>query len=70
MDILAEQGTTVSLSCTTLGAKPWFFCVWEAPRGGRVCGRRSLDTEDTRSLCGEDTRLTIGGQIRYLSSKS
>ena len=74
MDILAEQGTTVSLACSSLGARPWFFCVWEGPRGDRVCGLRTLDTEntgeDTRSLCGEETRLIIGGQMRYLSSQS
>ena len=72
MDILAEQGTTVSLGCYS--PRPWFFCVWEGPRGGRVCSRRTLDTNnsggDTRSLCGEDARLSLGGQMRYLSSKS
>ena len=74
VDILAEQGTTVSLSCSS--PRPWFFCVWEGPRGGRVCGLRTLDTnnreeeENTRSLCGESARLRIGGQMRDLSSKS
>ena len=66
---MAEAGTRVSLSCSS--STPWFFCVWEGPGGGRVCGLGSLVTGDkgdnTRPLCGEDTRLSIGG---HLSSES
>ena len=65
MDILAEQGTTVSLACSSLGARPWFFCVWEGPGGGRVCGlREQLQQPGHQPLCGADTRLNITGGYR------
>ena len=59
--VLADQGGNVTLRCVS--PSPWFFCVWEGPRGGRVCGLRDkLDTEGHQTLCGADQRLNITGE--------
>ena len=34
--MLAEEGGTATLHCSAPAS--WFFCVWEGPAGGRVCG--------------------------------
>ena len=56
----ADLGANTTLSCSSLDARPWFFCVWEGPGGGRVCGLRDRMGDST--LCGGDTRTQISGQ--------
>ena len=58
--VLSDLGANTTLSCSSLGARPWFFCVWEGPGGGRVCGLR--DRLGDSSLCGGDSRTQISGQ--------
>ena len=58
--VTADLGANTTLSCSSLDARPWFFCVWEGPGGGRVCGLRDRMGDST--LCGGDTRTQISGQ--------
>ena len=60
--VLADLGANTTLSCSSL--RPWFFCVWEGPGGGRVCGLRDRLGEGHGALCGGDTRTEISGQIQ------
>ena len=63
--VLSDVGDSVTLRC--ISPTPWFFCVWEGPRGGRVCGLRDkLDSEGHQALCGADQRLNITGESRLI----
>ena len=60
--VLADLGGNISLSCAS--PRPWFFCVWEGPGGGRVCGLSDrLGSDGHEALCGGETRTRISGQI-------
>ena len=50
----------VELSCTSTSS--WFFCVWEGPRGDRVCALRSNMGKGDDSMCGENKRFQIRGK--------
>ena len=53
-------GESLVLSCP-VPPGPWFFCVWESPQGGRVCGlRHQLGGP---GLCGGRDRLSITGNL-------
>ena len=60
--VLAKLSQEVQLSCGSLS--PWFFCVWEGPKGDRVCALRE-DAEEHREqtgMCGGAGRLHIRGK--------
>ena len=50
----------VLLSCHS--PSPWLFCVWEGPRGDRVCGLRDRVGKGEGSMCGGSSRLKLTGQ--------
>ena len=56
--VATNLSSSVVLSCNSQA--PWFFCVWEGPRGDRIC---SLRSDIGRDMCGESDRLTIQGRI-------
>ena len=61
--VLVEKEGNITLRCVS--PRPWFFCVWEGPQGGRVCGLRDKLTSDGhQALCGGDDRLNITGKSR------
>ena len=61
--VLADLGANTTLSCASPG--PWFFCVWEGPGGGRVCGLRDrLGDTSHEALCGGDSRTMISGETQ------
>ena len=57
--VFSTPGENITLSCTN--PSPWFFCVWEGPRGDRICGLRDKLGSDQDQLCGEDHRFSISG---------
>ena len=57
---LAEK---VELSC--FSPSPWFFCVWEGPRGDRVCALRSEMENGEEAMCGGNKKMEIKGEINY-----
>jgi hypothetical protein len=50
-----------SVEITCLSPSPWFFCVWEGPRGDRVCSLRSNIGKGDGSMCGGNDRMKIKG---------
>ena len=60
--VYSEVGQNLTISCTN--PNPWFFCVWEGPRGDRLCGLRDKLGSGQAKLCGEEERYTISGQLR------
>ena len=60
-----REGPLTALILPIHSPRPWFFCVWEGPGGGRVCGlREQLQQPGHQPLCGADTRLNITGGYR------
>ena len=59
--VYSEVGQNLTISCTN--PSPWFFCVWEGPRGDRLCGLRDKLGSGQAKLCGEEERYTISGQL-------
>ena len=57
--VFSTLGENVTLTCTN--PNPWFFCVWEGPRGDRICGLRDKLGSDQDQLCGKDQRFSISG---------
>ena len=57
--IFSTLDRNLTLTCTN--PSPWFFCVWEGPRGDRVCGLRDKLGSGQAKLCGEEDRFTISG---------
>ena len=58
----AKVSDLVTLSCKS--SSPWFFCVWEGPKGDRVCALRAgVDKGQTGGICGSDDRLRISGKL-------
>ena len=56
----AKVSASVTLSCKSPSS--WFFCVWEGPRGDRVCAlREGIGNEKTGGICGNSDRLKISG---------
>ena len=55
---------SVELSCSS--PSPWFFCVWEGPRGDRICSLRSALGVGGGSLCGESDRMEITGRLETI----
>ena len=60
--VFSPVDQNITLTCTN--PSPWFFCVWEGPRGDRVCGLRDKLGAGQSGLCGEEERFTITGQFR------
>ena len=59
--ILTTERSSITLSCSS--PSPWFFCVWEGPRGNRVCSLKDdIGRNNDDSLCGEDNRVKISGE--------
>ena len=58
-EVFSSLGENITLTCTN--PSPWFFCVWEGPRGDRICGLRDKLGSDQDKLCGEDHRFSISG---------
>ena len=52
--VLAELDGNVTLRCVS--PSPWFFCVWEGPQGGRVCGLRDKLDAEKKALTEELTK--------------
>ena len=50
---------SVEISCHRPSS--WFFCVWEGPRGDRVCSLRSNIGKGEGSMCGGNDRMKIKG---------
>ena len=59
--VATKVSESVVLSCDSQA--PWFFCVWEGPRGDRVCSLRSDIGRGGGSMCGGSDRLAIQGKI-------
>ena len=63
-EVMVEKEGNITLRC--ISPRPWFFCVWEGPHGGRVCGLRDkLASDGHQALCGADNRLNITGKNIY-----
>ena len=58
--VTAKLSEPVLLSCHS--PSPWLFCVWEGPRGDRVCGLRDRVGKGEGSMCGGSSRLKLTGQ--------
>ena len=59
---LSEEPSEPSQTLLSCGGEAeWFFCVWEGPRGDRICGLRDKLGSDQDKLCGEDHRFSISG---------
>ena len=58
--VFSTVDQNLTLTCTI--PQPWFFCVWEGPRGDRLCGLRDKLGTGGSGLCGEEERFTITGQ--------
>merc|ERR1712130_613596 len=56
---------SVELSCSS--NSPWFFCVWEGPRGDRVCSLRSAIKTGGGSMCGQNEKMEIKGNASSCS---
>ena len=62
--MVAEEGGAATLHCSAPAS--WFFCVWEGPGGGRVCGLQEaggVAALDCGAGAGH-TRLGIAGLLR------
>ena len=60
--VATNLSSSVVLSCNSQA--PWFFCVWEGPRGDRICSLRSnIGRQGDRDRCGESHRMNIQGRI-------
>ena len=55
-----KLGENVELSC--FSPSPWFFCVWEGPRGDRVCALRSELGNGENAMCGGNKMMEIKGE--------
>ena len=59
--IFTKVSSSVTLSCN--GPSPWFFCVWEGPKGDRVCAlREGIGKEKAGGICGKSDRFKISGE--------
>ena len=65
--VTAKLSESVLLSCHS--PSPWLFCVWEGPRGDRVCGLRDSIGKGEGSMCGENKKLQIKGMKIPTSQK-
>ena len=59
--VRTELSDLVELSCSS--SSPWFFCVWEGPRGDRVCSLRSNIHQGGGTMCGVSEKLKMKGKI-------
>ena len=59
--VRTELSELVELSCSS--SSPWFFCVWEGPRGDRVCSLRSNIHQGGGTMCGVSEKLKMKGKI-------
>ena len=57
--VVTNLSSSVVLSCDSQA--PWFFCVWEGPRGDRICSLRSDIGREGGDMCGESHRMTLQG---------
>ena len=61
--VLGEDNSR-SLSCSS--PSPWFFCVWEGPRGDRLCSLRGRQGDLKDGACGyDDSRLELVGNATH-----